>query len=93
MRKSFHGLCALVYASMGKPTDGSYYVFMNRNRTHIKILFWDSDGLVIYYKRLERGAFKLPAVSGGQISLERRELTMLLEGIEPLKLSKRYSLF
>jgi transposase len=92
MRKSFHGLCAKVYAHMGSPVDGAYYVFINRARTHVKVLFWDGDGLVIYYKRLEKGSFSLPECNGDKIKLDRRRLTMLLEGIEPLKLKRRYSI-
>ena len=50
MRRSFRGLSALVYAHAGAPEDGSYYVFVNRSRTHVKILYWDGDGLSIWYK-------------------------------------------
>jgi len=92
MRKSFHGLCAIVYAHVGNPSDGAYYVFINSIKTHVKILFWDSDGLVIYYKRLEKGTFSLPRVIGSAVRLDRRHLTMLLEGIEPLKIKRRFSL-
>ena len=60
MRKSFHGLCKLVYQHDGRPDDGGYYVFVNRPQTHVKIMFWDGDGMVIYYKRLTQGTFLMP---------------------------------
>ena len=92
MRRSFHGLCGKIYAHLGNPADGAYYVFINRMKTHVKILFWDGDGLVIYYKRLEKSTFSLPKAEGDKIKLDRRQLTMLLEGIEPLKVKRRFSL-
>ena len=91
MRKSFHGLCSIIYAQTGNPSSGAYYVFVNAPKTHVKILFWDGDGLVIYYKRLEKGTFSLPKTDGHKICLSRRELAMLLEGIEPLKMKQRFS--
>ena len=58
MRKSFDGLFGLVITVMGRqPTSGEVFVFLNRNRTHIKLLHWEHGGFVLYYKRLERGTF------------------------------------
>lgn len=90
MRKSFKGLCKLIYQYNGKPNDGSYYVFLNRPRTHVKIMFWDGDGLAMFYKRLEKGTFVLPPSQGEKVSLDRRQLTLLLEGVVPLKIKQRY---
>lgn len=90
MRKSFQGLCKLVYQHSGRPDDGGYYVFINRPKTHVKIMFWDGDGMAMFYKRLEKGTFILPPADGEKISLDRRELTMLLEGVVPLKTKARY---
>ena len=54
MRKSFDGLCGLVRSELGAdPLSGSLFVFCNRNRTMVKVLYWDMDGFVIWYKRLE----------------------------------------
>lgn len=92
MRKSFRGLSALVYQHLGRPEDGAYYVFVNRRRTHVKILHWDGDGLAIWYKRLEKGCFVMPRAEGSRVELDRRRLTMLLEGIVPLRTKARFSL-
>ena len=92
MRKSFRGLSALVYRHAGRPEDGSYYVFVNRVRTHVKVLYWDGDGLAIWYKRLEKGSFVMPQLDGDRVELDRRALAMLLEGIVPLRMKKRFSL-
>ena len=92
MRKSFSGLCALVYQYRQKPNDGSYYVFVNRLKTHIKILYWDGDGLALWYKRLEKGTFVIPDDPEETVVLDRRQLSMLMEGIIPRKIKVRYSL-
>ena len=92
MRKSFRGLSALVYAHLGRPEDGAYYVFVNRVRTHVKVLYFDGDGLAIWYKRLEKGRFVMPRADGDRVELDRRRLAMLLEGITALKTTPRFSL-
>ena len=90
MRKSFHGLSVLIYRHGGRPDDGAYYVFLNRPKTHVKIMFWDGDGLALFYKRLSRGTFILPAAEGEKVCLDRRQLTLLLEGVVPLKIKPRF---
>ena len=61
MRKSFDGLCGLVASGMKRdPLSGEVFVFINRRRTHIKLLVWDRSGFVLYYKRLEEGTFEIP---------------------------------
>lgn len=61
MREGFDGLCGLVRSRMHlDPLNRSVYIFMNRRRTHIKLLFWEGDGFSVYYKRLEKGTFELP---------------------------------
>lgn len=93
MRKSFHGLSALVYRHLGRPEDGAYYVFVNRRRTHVKILYWDGDGLALWYKRLEQGRFLPPRpVAGDRVELDRRGLSLLLEGVVPLRSAPRFRL-
>lgn len=89
MRKSFHGLSALVYACGERPEAGAYYVFVNRRKTHVKILYWDHDGLVLWYKRLAKGQFRVPPPCGGRVVLSRRQLMLLLEGITPRRQAKR----
>lgn len=78
MRKSFDGLCGLVTNELNRePTDGSVYVFLNRRRTHLKLLHWESGGFVLYYKRLEQGCFALPQKK----QITWTELLLMVEGI------------
>jgi transposase len=56
---------------------GDYFLFMNRRATMIKLLYWDGDGFAIWFKRLERGRFRL----GDQEELDRAEWALLLEGV------------
>jgi transposase len=89
MRKGFEGLSAIVNMTFqGELTSGAYFIFLNRQRNLMKVLYWDSDGLAIWQKRLEKGHF---AKSRHQnVMLERREFFMLIEGITPRRLQKRY---
>jgi transposase len=90
MRKSFDGLCGIIRSDLGMdPLSGCLFVFVNRNRRMVKLLYWDRDGLALWYKRLEQGRFILPDTGG---CIERRDLTMLLEGIVPKKVEKRYKI-
>ena len=87
MRRSFEGLSTLVEQLFPEELfSGSCFVFLNKNRSHIKILFWDRDGFTIFYKRLEIGSFARIE----QSSLDRREFFMLLEGIEPKKIRRKF---
>lgn len=89
MRKSFEGLSAAVEQLFpGELFSGALFIFLNRDRNHIKVLFWDRDGFAIWYKRLEKGSF---AGMRNNI-LDRREFLMLLEGIEPKKIRSKISL-
>lgn len=86
MRKGFDGLAAAVRQSLQRdPMSGELFVFLNRCRDRVKILYWDRSGWVIFYKRLERGTFKLPAqpqLGQRSIELDAAELSLLLEGID-----------
>lgn len=89
MRKGFEGLGAIVEQTFDDElVSGAYFAFINRQRDRIKVLYWDADGLAIWYKRLEKGSFS-PANRGNQL-LCRRELMMLLEGVTPKKINRRY---
>lgn len=91
MRKSFEGLSATVEKLFpGELLSGALFVFLNRHRDHMKVLFWDKDGLVIWYKRLEKGNFTWKW--GDSKPFDRREFLMLLEGIVPKRLQQRFSL-
>ena len=82
-RKSFNGLTTLVKEMMEQePTSGFLFVFVNKLRNRLKILFWDGSGLVLCTKRLERGRFAAPVGEGKSQSLRPEELTLLVHGIE-----------
>lgn len=89
MRKRFEGLSSIVTVAFeGELATGAYFIFLNRQRNLMKVLYWDNDGLAIWQKRLEQGHFaKRPQDNA---LLERREFFMLLEGITPRRLQKRY---
>ncbi len=93
MRKSFDGLSGLVRTELGgDPLSGSLFVFCNRRRTMVKLLYWDRDGLALWYKRLEKGTFRLPAPQPGGAEIDRRSLALLLEGVTPKRLNRRYQI-
>ncbi len=85
LRKSFDGLSALVQQVFGcDPLDGHLFLFLNRRRDRLKILYWDRDGLALWYKRLEAGTFQLPAGHGDTpgMELDATQWAMLLGGID-----------
>lgn len=85
MRKGHDGLAALVQRQMGQDVfEGHLYVFVSRRGNRIKILTWDRGGFVLWYKRLERGRFRVPVVSARDkvLQLESSELSMLVGGID-----------
>ena len=94
MRKSFDTLAALVRDGLaGDPLSGHLFVFRNKIGDRLKLLFWDSDGFVIYYKRLEEGSFQFPAASGDRgVEIRATDLAMLLDGVdlESVRRRKRY---
>ena len=91
MRCGFDRLAERVRAVIGQdPQSGHLFVFRSRRGDRLKILVWDQDGFVLWYKRLETGVFKLPRVREGERSLELRasELAMVLDGIDVSKLKR-----
>jgi transposase len=81
MRNSFDGLSGLVRGEMDQePMSGDLYVFVNRCRDLVKVLYWDRDGFAVWAKRLERGRFSLPV--GREPEVDRAGLAMLLEGVK-----------
>lgn len=91
MRKGFEGLSGLVEALFeGQLTSGAYFVFLNWNRNRMKVLYWDVDGLVIWYKRLEKGSF--PKRENREAIMDRKEFFMLLEGIIPKRIQNRFKM-
>lgn len=92
MRKGFEGLFALAKNFSGvDPLSGHVFVFCNRTRDRIKVLYFDGSGLWVCAKRLEGGRFRWPerGQSSGTLTLSRTELTLLLEGIDLNETSKR----
>jgi len=81
MRKGFDGLGNLV-TKEHDIFDGDLFVFVGRRRDRCKVLFWQRGGFVLYYKRLDRGCFKLPESSSEQMEMTSTDLSMLLEGID-----------
>jgi transposase len=95
MRKGFDTLAALVREHLGHdPLSGHLFLFVGRSRDRLKILYWDTDGFALWYKRLEEGTFRLPSKNTGKsVELKASELAMLLEGIDltSIKRRKRFS--
>lgn len=84
LRKSFDGLSGLVQECFDQELlTGHLFLFLNRRRDRIKILYFDRDGLAIWYKRLEQGSFQMPrSVSQDGVELQPAQLAMLLSGID-----------
>jgi transposase len=91
MRCGFDRLAERVRVVIGQdPVSGQLFVFRSRRGDRLKILLWDRDGFLLWYKRLEAGVFKLPQVQPGARSVELRasELAMVLDGIDVSKLRR-----
>ena len=94
MRKSFHGLVALTESALKQdPLSGSLFVFVNRRRDRIKILYWGQTGYCIWYQQLQQGTYQLP----GEDALEeqqaqevtRSQLSLILDGIDLASVRQR----
>ena len=85
MRKQHDGLAGLTTSLLGAdPLSGQLFVFFNRARNRIKLLWWDRGGFALLYKRLERGSFQFPESIDGnkRVRIDAGELTLILEGID-----------
>jgi len=82
MRKSFHGLVALTESAMQQdPLSGSLFVFLNRRRDRLKILYWGQTGFCIWYQQLQKGTYQLPEEPReGQEALEVTSLPFASAG-------------
>jgi len=95
MRKGFDTLAALVRDGLGHdPLSGHLFLFVGRRRDRLNLLYWDRDGYALWYKRLEKGTFRMPTLGDSDVSIELKasELAMLLEGIDlsSIKRGKRF---
>jgi transposase len=87
MRKSFHGLVALTESALKKdPLSGSFFVFVNRRRDRIKILYWGQTGFCIWYQQLQQGTYQLPSHDSldeqDTLEVTRSQLSLILDGID-----------
>ena len=93
LRKSFDSLAEVVRQQLqGYPLSGQLFVFRNKRGDRVKLLYWDEDGFVILYKRLEVGTFRFPAAQGQGVQVRAADLQMLLDGVDldSVKRSRRY---
>jgi transposase len=92
MRKGFNGLSGIVQNDFQKdPMSGDVFIFLNKPRNRIKLLHWQGDGFVIYYKCLEKGTFEIPKsdTAGSSLSITHQQLQFILDGIVLSSIKKR----
>jgi len=92
MRKGFDSLSGIVSSQMHhNACSGDIFIFLNRNRTHIKLLLFEGDGFSLYYKRLEQGTYELPVCTGTDtsMSITSQQLQFILQGIKLSKIEYR----
>jgi transposase len=85
LRRGHDGLVALVQNTWKlDPYEGNLFVFLGRRCDRVKVLFWDRNGFVVYYKRLSQGRFRLPKIPEGalRVEVDGTALAMLLDGID-----------
>jgi len=89
-RKGSDGLVALVRETLGEdPFSGTIFIFRAKRADRVKILAWDGSGLILFWKRLEHGAFKWPPVSDGVMRLTPSQLAVLVDGMDWTRLHAR----
>ena len=95
MRKSFDTLAALVRDKLAlDPLSGQLFVFRSRRGDRVKLLFWDGDGYVLFYKRLEAGCYRFPSApaDAASVVITANDFRLLLEGVDlaSVRRGKRY---
>ena len=89
-RKGGDGLVALVRETLGEdPFSGTIFIFRAKRADRVKILTWDGSGLVLFWKRLEQGAFRWPPISEGVMRLTGSQLAALVDGMDWSRLHAR----
>jgi transposase len=93
MRKGFDSLAAIVRDGLGyDPLSGHLFVFRSRRGDRVKLLWWDRDGLTLYYRRLEQGTFRFPTTNDPQapsLEISSQELSLVLWGIDPTSVKRQ----
>jgi transposase len=90
LRKSFDSLAELVRVQLqGDPLSGQLFVFRNKRADRVKLLYWDEDGFVIVYKRLEAGTFRFPQAESAGVEIRAADLHMLLDGVDPQNVQRQ----
>jgi transposase len=93
MRKSFDSLAAVVREGLGyDPLSGHLFVFRSRRGDRVKLLWWDRDGLTLYYRRLEKGTFRFPTTNDPKaqsVEISSQELSLVLWGIDPASVKRQ----
>lgn len=83
LRRGFDGLAQVAREALSQDTmTGHLFVFANRRRDRIKILYWDSDGYAIWMKRLEQGTYRWPGAEASHVEIKAAELAAMLGGID-----------
>lgn len=95
MRKGFNLLCGIVINELGRQvTGGDAFIFINKPRTHLKLLVYEQGGFTIFYRRLEKGAFEVPAfdLDAKSMQISANQLNFILQGVslQSIKYRKRY---
>src|SRR5215204_4055561 len=92
MRKGFDSLSGLVSTQLQmNALSGTVFIFFNKKRNQVKLLLWEGDGFAMYYKRLEKGTFELPACgdNNDSASISSQALQLILQGISLKSVRKR----
>jgi transposase len=83
MRRSFDGLMMMAEKIVFQaPFSGHLFVFVNKRKDRVKVLYWDGDGFAIWYKRLEEGTFRFAQTGSGGVEIEASRLWLILGGID-----------
>ena len=95
MRKGFNLLCGIVINELGRQvTQGDAFIFINKPRTHLKLLVYEQGGFTIFYRRLEKGTFEVPAfdLDATSMQISSNQLNFILQGVslQSIKYRKRY---
>lgn len=92
MRKGFDSLCGIVSSQMKLDAlSGCIFIFINKRRSQVKLLLWEGDGLSLYYKRLEKGTYELPATGdeNSSLNISNQQLQFILQGVSLQKIHYR----